>query len=163
VYGEKTNLKMKNNPIYNTLVLVCIMFCSFQCNKQPCICDFSPVHSIKVKIINQQNQNLLFGTNAIYQIDSIQLLQQKNNFNINNAAVRKDLSDSNNVEFDFYTPAAKSYLYYNQQTDTDSIEIKWLTKTGKCCGNSQEYSVVDSVKFNNTVITGINGVYYFIK
>ena len=153
---------MKNNLVYN-LLLFCSMFCSFQCTKQPCICDFFPVQYIKVKFINQQNQNLIFGTNAKYQIDSIQILQQKNNFNINNAAVRKDLADSNNVEFDFYIPAAKSYLYYNQQTETDSIEIKWLTKTGKCCGDSQEYSVVDSVKFNNTSVTAINGVYYFIK
>lgn len=65
--------------------------------------------------------------------------------------------------FDFYVPANKSYLYYNQQTQQDSIEIKWLTKTGKCCGSKQSYNIIDSVKFDNVFINPINGLYYFVK
>lgn len=153
---------MTNNTTFKILIAF-VVFCCFHCNKPPCPCNFNPMQNIEVKFINQQNQNLIFGPNSIYEIDSIQVLEKKDSFNINNASVRKGLLDSNNVEFDFYVPTGKSYLYYNQQTELDSVEIKWLTKSGKCCGNPQQYNVVDSVKFNNAFIKPVNGIYYFVK
>jgi hypothetical protein len=145
------------------LLMIYIILTGISCDKEPCNCDFVARQVTEIKFINQQGQNLIFGATALYHIDSIQVLNQKNNFKINNASVRKGVIDSNNVEFDFYVPAEKNYLYYNQQTQLDSLEIKWLTKTGKCCGNLQEYAVVDSVKFNNVSVKPLNGVYYFVK
>ena len=151
-----------NFAIYKLLIIYAILS-GISCNKPPCKCDFVPHQFIEVKFINQQEQNLIFGPTALYRIDSIQVLKEKNSFNINNASLRKGFLDSNNVEFDFYIPAGKSYIYYNQQTKQDSLEIKWSTKTGKCCENLQEYAVVDSVKFNNVFIKPVNAVYYFVK
>jgi hypothetical protein len=145
------------------ILMVCLILNIISCNKPPCECDFIPRQYIEIKFINQQDQNLIFGPGALYRIDSIRVLKQKNNFNINNSSVRKGVIDSNNVEFDFYMPAGISYIYYDQQTLQDSLEIKWLTKSGKCCGNLQDYYVVDSVKFDNVFINPINGVYYFVK
>jgi hypothetical protein len=153
---------MNFTSIYK-LLMIYIILSGISCNKPPCTCDFVPRQFIEIKFINQQGQNLIFGPTALYRIDSVRVLNLKNNFNINNASVRKGVIDSNNVEFDFYITAEKSYIYYNQQTKQDSLEIKWLTKTGKCCENPQEYTIVDSVKFNNISIKPINGVYYFAK
>ncbi len=143
-------------------LLVCTIAGCASCIKPPCECDFVAEQFIEIKIVNQQGQNLVFGRFGIYQIDSIQVLQEKNNFNISNASVRRGLIDSNNVRFDFYIPAAKSYIYY-KQNQQDSLEIKWIVKTGKCCGGSQEYNFIDSVKFNNTYIKPLNGSYTFVK
>jgi hypothetical protein len=143
------------------LLIIYIMLTCVSC-KQPCICDVAPGQSIEIKFINQQKENLIFGPTALYQIDSMQVLA-RTNFNTNNASIRKGAIDSNNVKFYFYIPAEKSYIYYNQQTQQDSIEIKWLTKAGTCCGISQEYVVADSVKFNNVSIRPLNDVYYFVK
>jgi hypothetical protein len=114
-------------------------------------------------MVNQQGQNLIFGSSALYKIDSVLILNEHNNFNINNASVRKGLLDSTALRFDFHTAAVKSYIFYNQQTLEDSVEIKWLTKTGKCCEASQEYYTVDSVKFNNVFVKSVNGIYTFVK
>ena len=143
--------------------MIYIILGSISCDKPPCECDFVPDQSIEIKFINQQEQNLIFGPMALYRMDSLRVLKQKNNFNIINASLRKGFIDSNDVKFDFHIPVEKSYIYYNQQTQQDSLEIKWLTKKGKCCGNVQEYSVIDSVKFNNTFISPTNGIYYFVK
>src|ERR1035437_4038135 len=115
---------MKFTSIYK-LLMIYIILSGISCKKPPCECDFFPNQSIEIKFINQQEQNLIFGPTALYRIDSIQVLKQKNNFNINNASVRKGFIDSNNVEFDFHIPSEKSYIYYTQQTQQDSLEIKW--------------------------------------
>ena len=147
--------------IYKLLACFIIINCT-SCIKPPCVCDFAAHQFIEIKFINQQGQNLIFGPAALYQIDSIQVLKKENNFNINNASVRKGIIDSNNVEFDFYVAAGKNYIYY-KQTQQDSLEIKWIVKTDKCCGNNQEYNFIDSVKFNNVYIKDVNGVYTFVK
>lgn len=143
-------------------LLLCAIAGCASCIKPPCECDFGDEQFIEIKLVNQQGQNLLFGPLALYQIDSIQVLQEKNNFNISNASVRRGLIDSNNVRFDFHMPAVKSYIYY-KQIQEDSLEIKWIVKTGKCCRTSQEYNFIDSVKFNNTTIKPLNGVYTLVK
>ncbi len=135
----------------------------FSCNKEPCECDFIEINYIEVKFINQQGQNLFFGTASLYNIDSLRILKEENNFNINNASVRKGFIDSTNLAFNFYVHEEKSYIYYNSHTKTDSLQIKWLMKTGKCCGSSQNYYVVDSVKFNNVFVKPVNGVCTFVK
>lgn len=145
------------------LWIACVVISSVHCNKQPCICDFVPVQFIEVKFVNSQNQNIIFGQFAQYKIDSLHVLKQRSSFEISNASVIRGLIDSNNVRFDFYIPAGKSYLYYDQQSPQDSLDIKWLTKTGKCCGGAESYNVVDSVKFNNILIKPVNGIYTFIK
>jgi hypothetical protein len=151
--------------LYSVFKLLAIYFLLnlISCAKPPCKCDFTPVHFIEIKIVNDQGENLLFGQTALYQMDSIKVLQQKNNPDINNASVNKGAIDSTNVRFDFYVPEEKSYIYYNQQSTLDSIEIKWLAKTGKCCDAEQEYYTVDSVKFNGVVIKPKNGVYQLVK
>lgn len=149
---------MKN---YFYLLLGLILISS--CNKPPCECDYIAIDFIECKIVNQQGQNLIFGPSALYKIDSVQILNDYNNFNINNASVRKGLIDSTALRFDFHIAAVRSYIFYNHQSAEDSVEVKWLTKTGKCCGASQEYYTIDSVKFNNIFIKPINGIYTFVK
>ena len=135
----------------------------FSCNKQPCECDYINMQFIEFKLVNQQGQNLIFGSYSKFIADSIQVLKEPNSFNFSNATVSKGFIDSTGLHFDFHIPAIKSYIYYNRQTQQDSLEIKWITKTGKCCGSSSQYSVVDSVKFNNVLAMPVNGVYTFIK
>ena len=155
---------MNFNSIYK-LITIYILLAGISCSKPPCACDFDSGsnQSIEIKFINQQEQNLISGSAALYRIDSIRVLNKKNNFNINNASVRKGFIDSNNVRLDFYILTKKSYIYYNQQTQQDSLEIKWLAKTGKCRGSVQKYNVPDSVRFNNALIKPVNGIYFFVK
>ncbi|MEJ7823736.1 MAG: hypothetical protein WKF85_15545 [Chitinophagaceae bacterium] len=146
------------------LLLIIYLTFSISCNKPPYQCDSFPNQSIEIKIINQQGQNLFFGANSRYLIDSIRVLTQQNNFGVHNASVQKGFIDSNNLLFHFYTPEAKSYIYYNNQTSHDSLEINWVIKITKCeRGGTLEYNAVESVKFNSFFINSINGVYTFIK
>jgi hypothetical protein len=133
------------------------------CSKPPCECDFVPKHYIDCKLTNQQGQNLVFGSSAIYITDSIQVLKSDNNLSINNASVRKSLDDSFSLRFDFYIEATRSFIYYKYQTKTDTLDIAWSEKTGKCCGSSTTYYVPGEVKFNGALIQPTNGVYYFVK
>lgn len=132
------------------------------CLKPPCNCDPLPFKYLKVKIVNQQGQNLLFGTSALYNPDSIKILEQSNNLSVTNAFVSKLISDST-ILFDFIKPSEKNYIYYNQQTSLDSLQIKWRTKTGKCCGEKYTFYEVDSVKFNTGSMKPINGSFILIK
>lgn len=152
---------MKNKLILSLASLITILFHS--CSKPPCHCDFDPVHSLESKIVNTQGQNLVLGSAAVYKIDSIRVLQSGNDLYINNASVRKGLADTTAVRFDFYIEAAKSYIYYNQQTTPDSLEVDWIQKTGRCCNNPETYYTIDKVKFNNKIIQPQNGVYFFVK
>jgi hypothetical protein len=153
---------MKFNLYSILLLLLVANFIS--CNKPPYYCDTFGDHSIEIKFLNQQGQNLIFGSNRQFQLDSIRLLNQINNYTSYNASHQRGFVDSNNVIFHFYVPESKSYIYYNQQTPMDSLEIKWVTKTAKCDrGGSLEVNVVDSVKFNNALIKPVNGVYSFVK
>ena len=115
-----------------------------------------------MKIVNNQGQNLIFGASALYNADSIRILEQKNNLSITNAFVTKQVADSTLI-FDFYKILRKSYIYYNQQTPRDSLEIKWITKIRECCGEKNPYYEVDSVIFNNAFIKPVNGVCTFVK
>ncbi len=145
-------------------LIIIYLTCSISCNKPPYHCDSFPNQSIEIKIINQLGQNLIFGANSRYRIDSIRVLNQQNNFGVHNASVQKGFIDSNNLVFHFYTAASKSYIYYNNQTSHDSLEIKWIIKSTKCeRGGTLKYNEVESVKFNNIFINSINGVYTFIK
>ena len=152
---------MKNASSY--ILLICSALAGISCNKPPCECDFITADFIELKVLNHQGQNLLFGSSALYLSDSIQILKEKNNLTVNNASVHKGLIDSTAIQLNFYVPEAKSYIYYNHLTQQDSIEIKWLIKKGKCCGNTQEYRVVDSVKFDTVLVKPIDGIYYFVQ
>lgn len=139
---------MKSGLI-NKLLMICFIANSFSCTKPPCECDFIPHQYIEVKFLNSEGQNLIFGPDAVFAKDGLHILDQKDNFDINNASIQKGLNYSSSLQLSFYIPSEKNYIYYNQQTPEDSLEIKWVTKTGKCCGNPQEYTIVDSVKFRN--------------
>jgi hypothetical protein len=153
---------MKHHQLFKILAIY-FLFNLISCTKPPCKCDFTPAQFIEVKIVNDQGENLIFGPASLYKIDSIKVLKQKNNPNVNNASVNKGAIDSTNLRLDFYMPEEKSYIYYNQQSLPDSIEIKWLNKIGKCCDAEQEYYTVDSVKFNGVLIKPENGVYQLVK
>ena len=150
-------------PAFLYILLICLMSANISCNKPPCECDFIHADFIEFKVLNHQGQNLLFGPFALYLTDSIQILKEKNNLTVNNASVSKGLTDSTAIQLNFYVPEVKSYIYYNHLTPQDSIEVKWLIKKGKCCGNIQEYRVIDSVKFNTMLIKPIDGIYYFVQ
>ena len=153
---------MKHYQVFKILAIY-FLFSFISCAKPPCKCDFTPAQFIEVTIVNHQGENLIFGPASLYQMDSIKILKEKNNPNVNNASVNKGTIDSTNLRLDFYVPEEKSYVYYNQQSSLDSIEIKWLAKTGKCCDTEQEYYTVDSVKFNGVLIKPENGVYQLVK
>ncbi len=154
---------MKSYPFYKLLALCYLVLNAASCSKEPCDCDFIQMSSITLKFTNQQGQNLFFGSNAIYQLDSLKVLNQKDNFTIYNASVNKGQADTAAVEFNFYIIASKNYIYYNTQTPVDSVEIKWSNKTGKCCNTETIYRVIDSVKINNIPAMPVNGVITFIK
>lgn len=151
---------MKLNKLFAGYLIIIILA---SCNKPPCKCDFVPINFLEIRFVNLQGQNLFFGNNALYKMDSVRVLKERGNFNINNASVRKGIADSNSVRFDFYIPADKSYIYYNGQSSQDSLEVKWLSETGKCCNSDHQYYTVDSVKFNGTLMKPENGIYYFVK
>jgi hypothetical protein len=90
------------------------------------------------------------------------VLQKRNKFNFLHASVGKGLDDSTALRLNFHIPAEKSYLYYNSTTAVDSLEIKWETEQGKCCGERVTYNRIASVKFNNTQVTPL-GKYTFRK
>lgn len=140
-----------------------MVFIFFTCNKPPCYCDFEGRLSINCKITDNLGHDLVKGSFAIYKRDSIQILDKINNFYVNNASVNPGYPDTTLVAFNFHIPATKNYIYYGQASPGDSLEIDWITKTGKCCGGPQDYYAVGSVKFNNQIILPQNGVYYFIK
>ncbi len=134
------------------------------CNKPPYQCDIFPDQSIEIKFLNQQGQNIIAVPNASYLIDSIKVLKFKNSFNIHNASVQKGLLNPENIKLYFYTPETKSFIYYNQQTASDTLEINWVIKAVNCeRGGSMEYNAVDAVKFNSILIEPVDGVYTFIK
>ena len=147
----------------SSIAVILIMFLLPACNKWPCVADFDPVTYIEIQFTDSQGKNLIFGPNALYNIDSIRILREKNNQDINNASVRKGLIDTNNVRLDFYIEAEKSYIYYNSNVSTDSLRIVYITKTGKVCGHKEEYKDIDSVFFNNTFVKPLNNVYHFVK
>jgi hypothetical protein len=115
------------------------------------------------KLINQQGQNLIFGPAAIYLLDSIHVLKIDTSLSINNASVRRFLDDSSSLRFDFYVPETRSFIYYKYQAKTDTLDVAWSEKTGKCCGSSISYFVPGQVKFNGLPIQPTNGIYYFVK
>jgi hypothetical protein len=145
------------------LLIIYFLQASISCSKPPCECNFIPADFIEIKIYNQQSQNLIFGPYAIYKSDSIQILKEKGNTSIDNASVQTGITDSTAIRLNFYLHETKNYIYYNDHTPPDSLEVIWLTKKGKCCGNQEEYRVVDSVKFNNMPVKADKGVYYFVK
>ena len=134
----------------------------FSCNKPPCETDI-PNLALEIKFVNQQGQNLVCGSFAQYQIDSLQISKYSGNNYTNNASVNRALTDTTAVRLDFYVKEEISYIYYNAHSTPDTLKIKWLTKTGKSCGNNEEYKVVDSVIFNNVLVKPVNGLYYFVK
>jgi hypothetical protein len=153
---------MKLTSVLQSFILY-LTLCFISCNKPPCECDFTPVNFIQIQLVNQQGQNLLSGPSALYQVDSLKILNQPFNLDINNASVEKGVTDSTAVLINFYVYETKNYIYYNSQTPVDSIEINWVRKVGKCCETPMNYELVDAVKFNNTLVNPVKGTYYFVK
>ncbi len=122
------------------------------------VCDLPPEPHFVAKIVNQQGKNLVFGNAALYNPDSIKILKQTNPA-VMNGFVMKNTGDST-LDFTVRQPIIKSYIYYNSQTPLDSLEIKWLTRSSKYCGNIYE---VDSLKFNNGNFKKVNGTLTFVK
>lgn len=145
------------------IALVLILFLLQGCTKWPCTVDFDASTHIEILLTDNQGKNLIFGPQAIYNIDSISILKEKNNHSINNASVRKGLIDTNNVRLDFYIEAEKNYIYFNSNVNTDSLRIVFITKTGKACGHNEEYKSIDSVFYNNKLVKPVNEVYHFVK
>ncbi|MBL0355723.1 MAG: hypothetical protein IPP72_02020 [Chitinophagaceae bacterium] len=91
-------------------------------------------------------------------------MEKKSDLDIHNGSVQSSLADSNAVVISFYyMNITRGYIYYNMQTPEDSVEIRWVKKNGKCCDKPVEYLVIDSVKFNNTLVNPVNGVLTFVK
>ena len=133
------------------------------CLKPPCECDFLPAQYIECRIVDQQGQNLVYGPNALYKFDSIQILKNHNEFSIHNASVNRLYKDSSFLRFDFYLPESRSFIYYNQQTKTDTLDIEWIEKTGKCCETPSTYYIAGAVRLNNVLVPPTNGIHYFPK
>jgi hypothetical protein len=147
------------NLLFALLFFIILTSCDKPCNDCG---DPNPTQFIKAKILNQQGQNLIFGSTALYHSDSIRLLKEKNNLSITNGSVSKNTKDST-LLLEFYNSEGKIYIYYNQQTPQDSLEIKYLFKSQRCCGKLTTYSEIDSVKFNSIYNKPVNGVVHFVK
>jgi hypothetical protein len=123
------------------------------------VCDLPPNPHFVAKIVNQQGENLVFGNAALYNPDSIKILKQTNP-PVMNGFVMKNTPDSTLDFLIFIQPLNKRYIYYNSQTPLDSLEIKWLFRSTRYCGNIYE---VDSVKFNNGNFKQANAIITFVK
>lgn len=145
------------------ILFTSVIITLFTCNKPPCICDFDQRLGIDVKIVDNNGHDLVLGVSSIYKFDSLDILNKLNDFSVSNASVDPAYYHPNSIAFNFHIPAPKSYIYYGQGIQQDSLQITWVTKTGKCCNSSQDYLEVGAVKFNNQVIIPQNGVYYFVK
>lgn len=149
-------------PFLIIIVSIFIIVLFFSC-RPFCQCEPITMAYFECRIINPQGQNLVFGSQALYKIDSIKVLQKRNDFSVHNASVRKSYKDSANLFFDFYVPQAKSFIYYNQLSASDSLEIRWADKKQKCCGEPFIYHSIEEVKFNGTIVQPQNGVYYLVN
>ncbi len=145
-----------NLLIIRTCILSSVIMSVNSCGKP--VCDLPPEPHFIAKIVNQQGENLVFGNAPLYNPDSIKVLKQANPA-VLNGLVRKNTRDST-LDFTVRQPITKSYIYYNSQTPLDSLEIKWLFRSTKYCGNIYE---VDSVKFNNGNFKQANGIFTFVK
>jgi hypothetical protein len=146
--------------VFVTLIVTSIT----SCLKPPCQCDPpGPIPYLEFRIVNQQGQNLVFGSSAIFKVDTIQLLKNYNDFSVSNASVNRSYIDSTNLAFNFHVPEAKSFIYYGRQAKTDTLEIDWVHKEGKCCGEPFPYYSPETFKLNDQSLQPRNGVYYIVK
>jgi hypothetical protein len=67
------------------------------------------------------------------------------------------------LAFNFYIPEAKSYIYYSKQAKTDTLEISWIAKEGKCCGEPFTYYGAEGLTLNGQPLQPNNGVYLIVK
>ncbi|MEJ7822709.1 MAG: hypothetical protein WKF85_10335 [Chitinophagaceae bacterium] len=147
-----------NLLIIHTCILGSVIMSVISCKKLV-KCDAPPTPHFVAKIVNQQGENLVFGNAALYNPDSIKILKQTNP-SVMNGFVMKNTRDST-LDFEiFIQPLNKRYIYYNSQTPLDSLEIKWLIRKTRYCGNIYE---VDSVKFNNGNFKQAMGIITFVK
>ena len=133
------------------------------CTKPPCQCDFIPVNHLDIRIVNGQGRNLVFGPSRLFSADSIGILNINNDPKVHNASVRRSPADTAALRLNFYVPAERSFIYYNQQTITDTLDVVWTTKTGRCCGGPQTYQTIESIKLNSAPLQVQSGSYLIIK
>jgi hypothetical protein len=152
-----------SRSITMTLLSVVASLLFTACDKPPCECNFLPAHHIDIRVLDAQGRNLVFGPARRFSADSIGILKTAKDLTIHNASVNRSPDDSASLRLNFYIPAERSFLYYNQQAATDTLDVAWTTKTGRCCGGPQTYQTIESVRFNNISLPLQNGSYLLVK
>ncbi len=143
------------------IALLNILFLS--CTKPPCFCNFTSIQHLEIKISNRQGQNLVFGPARLFSADSISVLKTNNDLTVHSASVNRSSIDTAALRFDFYVTESRSFLYYDQQTKSDTLDIEWSTKTGECCSSPQTFQTIDGVKLNGVPLQANNNIYVFVK
>lgn len=133
------------------------------CIKPPCTCDPISTQTLTSKIVDRQGRNLVFGPASSFSTDSIKVLENAADFSVHNAAVSQGFADTSTLVLHFYVPAQRSYLYFNRQTASDTLEIDWESKAANCCSEPFTYSDLGRVTFNGATVTPQNGIYYLVK
>lgn len=146
-----------------TCTVLLLSLCFQSCVKWFCQCEPIAIDNFECRIVSPQGRNLVLGAQAIFKLDSLKVLKNRNDLSVQNAEVSSSYGDTANLQFHFRRPETKSYIYYNQQTGSDSLEIEWVDKQGKCCGDAYTYSSIRQVKFNGAVVQPQGKVYYLIK
>jgi len=106
-------------------------------------CQVSPAPK-QVTIVNKQNQNLIFGANAIYDPNDIVI---KNEF----GEVVEFFTNTNNQSIDFtFTIASNKYFLILSASDTDTISFVYgKEKQIDCC---DEFDVTTSTSVNGKIL-----------
>jgi hypothetical protein len=138
-----------------TLLLILISAVPY-CNK--CIDNGdSCADSFSFNILNKTNgQNLIFGTNAVYNSDSVYLTTTRPGY----------LGKMSYVEIDRFKSslliAVDTFFLKLSATDTDTLLMQYDFVKDQCCVNGQ-YGRVSAIIYNGFAAEKVDNVFIFRK
>jgi hypothetical protein len=130
--------------------------------KRFCKCDPEPSGFTRFKIINNNDQNLLFGNAAKFRIDSLRILAKDANGILEPAAFGTNAYDSSYVGT-YLNSNSKLYLYLSLLEPLDSLEVSWKPVMKKCCGERYQSREITELRFNGKQVNPGNNIYSFVK
>jgi len=112
-------------------------------------CEVTPAPK-QVSIVNNKNQNLIFGTSAVYNPDDIVI---KNEF----GEVVEFFTNTNNQSIDFtFSITSKKYFVILNASETEEISFVYgKEKQIDCCN---EFDVTTSTSVNNKVVANDDAI-----
>ena len=152
-----------NKHLFELVLLVLLNVGLYSCIKPPCQCEPIQSDHVDIKIVDRQGQNLVYCPSKVFPVDSLRVLKNSYDFSVHNASVSRSFSDTTAIQFDFFVPEKKSYMYYNHLTKQDTLDIDWVAKKRKCCGEPYTFQAIEGVKLNGVPVKPQNGIYQVVK